>query len=437
MSSVQIHPSTLKGSIAIAPSKSMMQRVCAAALLYKGKTIIQNPGYSNDDKTALHIIQLLGANVTINDTSISIISNGIQPISTTIDCSESGLSVRMFTSLAALYFDTMTIEGEGSLLKRSLVFFDEVYPTLNVQILSNKGFLPLEIKGPLVSRNISIDGSKSSQYLTGLLMAFSHQINNDDSIAIDSEICIEVYNLNSKPYIDMTLQVMQHFNMLMPIHKNYNSFTFIKKHFETKSYPQKTINIEGDWSGAAFFLVAGAIHGNITVKELRHDSLQADKAIMDVLKNCEAEFIMLENEIIFQKKSILKAFQFDATDCPDLFPPLVCLAAFCNGSSTIVGVNRLYNKESNRALSLKSEFKKLGISIDIDEDKMMIYPSSNIKSSTINSHNDHRIAMACAIAATKANAVVTIENAEAVAKSYPNFYRDLIQLGVKIDDLII
>ena len=438
MQSITIHPSKLKGIITIAPSKSVMQRVCAAALLYHGTTTILNPGKSNDDVAALHIIQQLGATVTIHKNNIEIISNGIQPKTTTIDCGESGLSARMFASIIALHNEQIELTGDGSLNKRSLDWFDDVFPKLNVAIQSQQGFLPLQIKGSLQPKNILVDGSSSSQYLTGLLMAYSYAIENNESLK-NEEITIEVQNLNSKPYIDLTLQVMKDFGMLVPENLNYKKFIFHSTNKPINQSTNKPINqstnqpinytIEGDWSGAAFFLVAAAIHGNITVKGLQPNSYQADKKIIEVLQAVGANFKEENNNYIFDETTPLTSFDFDATDCPDLFPPLVALASFCNGISTIKGVHRLANKESNRGLSLQTEFEKFGVQIVIQDDTMVIHPSTEIQASNLHSHNDHRIAMACAIVATKANGQVTIQQANAIKKSYPSFYNDLLHLS--------
>ncbi|MBL7729755.1 MAG: 3-phosphoshikimate 1-carboxyvinyltransferase, partial [Chitinophagaceae bacterium] len=170
---VTIYPSTLKGSIQAPSSKSSMQRACAAALLRKGETIIHNPGHSNDDKAALGIIQSLGAAVSLQEESVVVTSNGIVPAEGEINCGESGLSIRMFTPLAALSDKEITITGTGSLASRPMDFFDEILPQLDVAVRSNNGKLPLTIQGPLVPASITIDGSLSSQFLTGLLLAYA------------------------------------------------------------------------------------------------------------------------------------------------------------------------------------------------------------------------------------------------------------------------
>jgi 3-phosphoshikimate 1-carboxyvinyltransferase len=431
-----VHPNSIKGEQVAPASKSSMQRACAAALIHRGTTTILNPGHSNDDLAALDVIQKLGAVVQIeqssnekyNPTSITVHSDGVKPIGTNMNCGESGLGIRMFTPIAALSDQTITIEGEGSLLKRPMHFFDTIFPKLGIEIESKDGYLPIQIKGPLKPVNIEVDGSLSSQFLTGLLMAYAA---SDATNAV-----IHVKDLKSKPYIDLTLAVLNAFGWNVQ-HQQYERFEFLA-HPPLAAHINYTV--EGDWSGAAFLLVAGAIAGPITVKGLQLNSMQADKAVMQALKAAGASIKINEDQIFIgpakdsaEMDTQLKAFEFDATDCPDLFPPLVALAALCNGVTTLHGVSRLAHKESDRGLTLQTEFAKLGIRIDLNQDTMLVYGGTGIHGAEVFSQHDHRIAMACGIAALSADAPITITDAEAVNKSYTDFFLDLQQLGVKVD----
>src|SRR6187402_3480765 len=266
---VTVHPSQLKGIIQAPASKSSMQRACAAALLSKGTSTIQNPGHSNDDAAALDIIQRLGAPIEVDSSELRVKSQGINPISNEINCGESGLSIRMFTPIVSLSDKEIIINGSGSLESRPMDFFDDILPLLGVKIKSNDGKLPITIKGPLVPANIEVDGSLSSQFLTGLLMAYS--------AAGANNVSIKVKDLKSKPYIDLTLDVMKHFGMNVPENKNYKEFVF---HSESTQDSPRQYTVEGDWSGGAFLLVAGTIAGSITVRGLDLSSTQADRKIM-------------------------------------------------------------------------------------------------------------------------------------------------------------
>ena len=417
-----VYPAKLSGSQVAPASKSSMQRACAAALLHHGQTQIFNPGHSNDDLAALDVIQKLGAIVAKHENHIQVSSNGVRPTGPFMNCGESGLGIRMFTPIAALSDQQILIEGKGSLVKRPMHFFDEILPKLGVQIKSNNGYLPISIQGPLKTADIAVDGSLSSQFLTGLLMAFA--------AAGASNHTIKVNHLKSKPYINLTLAVLQHFGWEVN-HVNHEQFTF-----KPRAAVNETIEytVEGDWSGAAFLLVAGAIAGPITVKGLQMNSTQADKAVMKALEYANAS-IQVENDAITIGTGLngLQAFKFDATDCPDLFPPLVALAAMCKGVSIIKGVERLAHKESDRGITLQTEFAKLGVTILLEGDIMKIEGVDQILANTVFSQHDHRIAMACGVAALRAHGPIEITEAEAINKSYTDFFSHLQNLGAKVD----
>ena len=417
-----ITPTSISGSINASKSKSDMQRSCAASLLHVGTTFIHEPGNSNDDVAALDVIQKLGATITIKGDEIEINSNGVQPVNDEINCGESGLGIRMFTPIAALSDRKLTMNGSGSLLKRPMDFFDQIFPSLEISTSSNNGKLPIEIKGPLKPATINIDGSLSSQFLTGLLMAYS--------ASNASNVVINVNNLKSKPYIDMTLNVLKSFGMKMPVVSNYENFSFMDSH-PVKSNDPIHYTIEGDWSGAAFLFVAGAISGRVIIKGMKADSHQADKKILEAIKDSGASLEFSDGNYIVSP-SKLHAFNFDATECPDLFPPLVALAAYCEGTTAILGANRLTHKESNRALTLQDTFGKMGVQIDLDGDKMLVHGGGKLSTAHVHSHHDHRIAMAAAVAALGADGKITIDDAEAINKSYPDFYQHMISLGADI-----
>ncbi|MGH2647513.1 MAG: 3-phosphoshikimate 1-carboxyvinyltransferase, partial [Ginsengibacter sp.] len=239
---------------------------------------------------------------------------------------------------------------------------------------------------------------------------------------------IKVKNLASKPYIDLTLDILNHFGFKVE-NENYENFTILP--YDPVSNHSIKYTVEGDWSNVAFLLVSGAIAGEITVKEADINSPQGDKKIIEALESCGASVHINQKEITVKKKN-LDAFNFDATHSPDLFPPLVALASYCKGSTTIKGVNRLLHKESNRAKTLKTEFGKMNIDIELNGDTMTIKGGKQLKGAKVTSHNDHRIAMACAVAALGAKGKTIIQDAEAVKKSYPSFYQDLKMLKASL-----
>lgn len=411
----------MKGIIQAPASKSSMQRALAAAFLTKETCGIFNPGHSNDDLTAMNIIKVLGAKVEMIADKLVVVNKGNSDQELELNCGESGLSIRMFVPIAALSDQSITVTGEGSLLSRPMDFFDKVLPQLGVSIESNHGKLPLKIKGPLQPRNIEVDGSLSSQYLTGLLMAYA--------AAGANNVSIKVNNLKSRPYIDLTLDVMRHFGLGNVENRDYEEFYFHPASAKTSWH---NYTVEGDWSSGAFLLVAGAIAGPIMIRGLDLTSTQADKVIVDVLMMANAG-IAMETKGIKIHPASMDAFTFDASDCPDLFPPLAALAVYCNGTTVIKGVERLIHKESNRAVTIQTELGKRGIVVKLEDNKMLITGKKNIPAAFVDSHNDHRIAMMNAVIGLKSEPPTILHNAYAVRKSYPAFFTDLKRLNADIE----
>ena len=418
----KVYPSGLKGEVLSPRSKSSMQRACAAALLHRGVTEILHPGKSNDDMAARDVITRLGARITDQGNMLMIESEGVHPLSPEVHCGESGLGIRMFTPIAALSDRPIQVTGSGSLVTRPMDFFDEIFPQLGIRIRSNAGRLPLNIQGPLQPQDITVDGSLSSQFLTGLLMAFSS--------AGAEDVTITVRGLKSRPYIDLTLAVMRSFGMNVPEVTSDDRFVFGKR-TETVTGTIRYA-VEGDWSGAAFLIVAGALAGDISITGLQSDSVQGDRAVLDALASAGGTFAFVDG-VLEVKRSELSAFEFDATECPDLFPPLAAMAALAKGVTIIKGVSRLAHKESDRGLTLQEEFGKMGVSIHLEGDLMYIQGGGPIHGAQVHSRHDHRIAMALAVAGLRAGSGVTeIEDAEAIRKSYPDFFEDIRLLGAKV-----
>ncbi len=409
---IRVSPYTYTGRTIKAPaSKSYLQRAIAIATLFEGETKITNITLSNDANAAIGIAKALGASVEENQDGI--IVKGRQSKSTepvTIDCGESGLSTRMFSPIAALLSDDVTITGHGSILLRPMDMVIDALTQLGANVKSNDGKLPLIVSGGINGGTIDIDGSESSQLLTGLLISLPFA-------GADSKISVR--NLKSIPYAQMTLDILSEFGVKIS-HDNYEFFKIkaIDAIGQKSSY-----HAEGDWSGAAFHIVGAALSGEVTIKGLNQNSAQADKAVLDVLDLVGAHYAWDNGELTVST-SQLKAFEIDATQCPDLFPPLAALAVGCDGESKIHGIHRLGSKESNRALTIQSELAKLGVKAVLDGDTMIITPNK-IVGGRISSCNDHRIAMMGAVLASISSGPIEIENPEAVNKSYPQFFEDL------------
>ncbi|MBN2121838.1 3-phosphoshikimate 1-carboxyvinyltransferase [Candidatus Micrarchaeota archaeon] len=411
----QVNPSEVSGEIAAPASKSMMQRAVAAAILSRGTTEILNPSFCEDCEAALGIAKALGAKVRKENGGVLIESRGIvsSPPSRELDCGESGTCIRMFAPIAGLYEEELVLSGRGSLMSRPVGMVKDALLEIGARVGTAKGYAPIKVRGPINSAHFAIDCSETSQLLSGLLMALP---------LCEGDSSIEARNLKSSPYVDMTISLLGHFGVKVERDG---------EHFEImggQKYHPSSYTVEGDWSSASFLFVAGAVSGSVTVLGLDSGSLQGDKRILEVLGKAGAKVESSDGAVLVEKGALM-GFEFDASDCPDLFPPLVALACNCSGKSVILGVRRLLGKESNRAAALVSEFGKLGAKIRVAGDAIEIEGGAKLSGGEVDSHSDHRIAMACAVAALNCSGSVRILNAECVSKSYPSFFEDLEKLA--------
>jgi 3-phosphoshikimate 1-carboxyvinyltransferase len=246
--------------------------------------------------------------------------------------------------------------------------------------------------------------------------------------AAKAPVSIEVADLNSKPYVDLTLNVLEQFGKKV-VHEDYKVFHIDPSCF--KHNEVVTVTIEADWSSAAFLLAGAAVNGDVCVNGLYLNSTQADKAILDVLNQAGADVRVGENKITVTSGTTLRAFRFDSTDSPDLFPILSILAACCDGESKIAGINRLTHKESNRITSICAMLQQFGVAFRIEGDSLLVQGQQVLNAGAVDSYKDHRIAMAAAIGGLHADGPVTIADAYAVSKSYPDFFDHLASLGAQ------
>ncbi len=407
-----LQPSVINGTVTAPPSKSAAQRAIAIAALCEGESVLYNTGTSEDVQAAIRVCESLGADINhMRQPGDGLrMAGGIKSSVKMLNCGESGLCLRMFSGIAAALPFPVQLTGEGSLLNRPISMITTGMSALGVECLSADGGLPVTIKGPIKKGEFTLDASGTSQLLTGVLIA---------APLLHQDLLLRVRNLASKPYIDLTLDIMERFDVRVD-HDDYQEF-----HIRAgQRYSPTDYHVEGDWSGAAFLLVAGTIAGKVTIEGLQKESFQADRMILNALKQAGASLGYPDDKKIIVEKRPLRSFEFDATDCPDLFPPLAVLAANCEGESKIIGTERLHSKESDRAATLFDLLTKLGIGIRVHDNTMYI-KGGRIKSAEVHSHGDHRIAMAAATAALNADGPVHITGADAVNKSYPGFFGDL------------
>ena len=404
----------LKGVVAPPCSKSYAQRALAVALLAKGRSVLRNMDFCKDTLSALDCIQMLGAKVERTDDNTIVVDGGLAPQSDSLCVGESGLSARLFTPIASLCSEPIVINGEGTLLYRPMDMMIHPLRRLGVDVRDGGGRLPIEVCGPMQGGEIDVDGSVSSQFVTGLLLSLP---------LADNDTVINVAGAVSKPYLDMTIDTAARFGVAIE-HNDYEQFYIAGG----QSYTPTDYAVEGDWSAAAMLLVAGAVVGEVTVKNLSMLSKQADVAVCDALVRAGAELTTEGNTVTAAHRE-LRGFEFDATNCPDLFPALATLAAAAEGESRIVGTRRLEHKESNRAEAIRKEFGKIGIEVDLSEPNVMKITGGKITGGVeVESYGDHRMAMTLAVAALLSDREITIKGAECVSKSYPDFFETLSML---------
>jgi 3-phosphoshikimate 1-carboxyvinyltransferase len=412
-----VYPSPIKGQVEVPPSKSHSQRVLLAAALSRGTSEIIHPGISEDESGMMEAVKNLGASIRLKSGHL-FIEGGMQPVAGTLNMGESGLGIRLITPVAAMFQKEIRITGEGSLKKRPMDTFEKAIREAGGLCQTTNGYLPLTIKGPLTGGTVCLDTPISSQFLSGLLFALPLAENNST---------IRVKNLKSTPYIDLSLDVLGRYGIEIG-HRQYHTFEITGR----QHYKPARLEIEKDWSNAAFFFVAGAIWGEITIGGLNPGSVQGDKKILEAVTACGAQAYEKDGTYRIAKKGALKAFQIDATHCPDLFPPLAVLASYCTGTSSIKGVHRLIHKESNRAGAIQKELNSMGVPVSLEQDCMLI-TGRRPAGGKFHAHNDHRMAMAGAILGLGARSPVTITGSEAVRKSYPAFFNTLKELHAKLE----
>ena len=409
----------LKGELTPPCSKSYAQRALAVALLAAGRTTLRGIELCRDTCSAIAAIQVLGANVEVVDNHTLIIDGGFAPKVDRLNVGESGLAARLFTPISALASSAITIEGEGTLCHRPMAMMVEPLKELGVEVRDGGGRLPIEVCGPMRGGRVSVDGSMSSQFITGLLLALP---------LAERDTTIEVSGAVSTPYLDMTLETIERFGVEIMYHEGDYSEFYVEG---GQQYRPIDYTIESDWSAAAIIMVAAAIAGEVTIRNISTLSRQADTAICRALERAGASIVIEESAITVAHRE-LEAFTFDATQCPDLFPALVALAAAAKGVSTIYGIERLRGKESDRGEVLREEYEKLGIDIELDYDEDVMRVVGGMSHlAAVDSHDDHRIAMSLAVTGLRIEGELEIKNRECVAKSYPSFFEDIESLKVR------
>lgn len=412
MSSVMLEKSFLKGSIYAPVSKSYAHRLLLLSLISGSPITIYGDLNGDDIVATLNFLKALGVRVEVNGNKHTLIPPKVFPDSIVIDIGESGSTLRFAIPICAFLGVSASFYGKGRLAERPLCGLAECLKKVGVEVKS--GSFPITVNGVAENSELELDISESSQYLTGVLFA----------LALRGGSVKVVGGHGSTGYIDMTVEVLRECGV--PVLASDGVYTV------GKAQPTKyEFNVEGDWSGACFYIVAGLINGNVRIKGLKYPSSQPDSAIVELMHTAGGKITFDGSDLVVDKSN-LKGIEFDADGFPDLVPPVAIALATAKGKSVIKSIGRLRLKESDRVSSVTAMLLSFGIEAFSDSETITVNGGA-FKGCEVTTCGDHRIAMSGAIGALVADGKTIIDNAECVAKSYPNFWRDYIELGGKIN----
>lgn len=406
---IKIYPSKLIGTVNAPSSKSYSHRMIIAAALADGISEISNVTPSNDISVTAEAMNALGANVLADGSVFTV--RGIKAPSDKayIDCGESGSTLRFIIPVAAALGTNATFMGHAKLPQRPITPYTREFPKKGVSFEPQSG-LPITITGKLQAGEYCLEGDVSSQFITGLMLALP--------LCAEDSVIKLTSPLQSKPYADMTAAALKSFGVNIFETKMNDLPVYLIK--GNQKYKPCRTAVEGDYSQAAFFFTANALGSEIKVNNLNPDSVQGDKAILDIIASCGEE---------------MKPFTADAANIPDLVPILAVLGSFTKGPSKIVNAARLRLKECDRLDCVAQMLNSIGGNIEAGSDTLTMNPIEKFRGGEVDSFKDHRIVMSAAIAATVSEAPVIIHGAEDVNKSYPRFFDDFKSLGGQFEIL--
>lgn len=430
MDKVLIAPTKFNGKIHIPSSKSMGHREIICAGLAQGTSVIDNISMSKDIEATCRCLQALGVQIEnvasrfAGRTALRVTGSGKLTTSESgADCGESGSTLRFIIPLAALLGQPFTLTGHGRLVSRPLQAYYDIFDSQQLVYSTENGQLPLTVNGRLQPGHYQLPGDVSSQYVSGLLFALP-LLEGDSVLEITSQ-------LESASYVNLTLSCLAKYGI-----KIENEGHRLYKIPGRQKYQPQNSNVEGDWSQAAFWLVAGALGKQVSSTGLTADSLQGDRAVLNIMQRMGAKLTQ-EQDAVTAEQSTTAGCVIDAADCPDIIPVLTVLAAVSAGTTKIINAARLRIKECDRLAAMTSELNKLGAKITELPDGLIIEGCAQglRGGAQVDAWNDHRIAMSLAVAASACNEPFTLTGAASVAKSYPEFWQDYLQAGGKMEVL--
>ncbi|MBR2461211.1 MAG: 3-phosphoshikimate 1-carboxyvinyltransferase [Clostridia bacterium] len=408
----------LAGELSAVSSKSDGHRAVVCAALCDGVTEIAIGEFSDDIRATVDCLSAMGADIAETERGFIVRSGAKPQLDAMLNCRESGSTLRFLLPVAAALGGRKSFCGAGRLPSRPMLPLMDALESHNIAF--DGKMLPFVSIGKLAGGEFTVPGNISSQFISGILLALPLTEEGGRITVTDG--------LQSSGYVDMTVRTMKHFGV--ECEKSERSVYTVKK--GSKYVSPGNYRVEGDWSGAAFFLVAAAISGDITVKGLSPESAQADRVIIDVLRRFGAD-VTWQNGAVRVRSAAARPFSVDVSDCPDLFPILAVLACKAKGESRLFNASRLRLKESDRVATTANMLRAFGVTVIEREDSLTVYGNGTVEGGAVNGAGDHRIVMSAAVASLmcgeKGNGSVMITDAEAISKSYPSFFRDLTACG--------
>jgi 3-phosphoshikimate 1-carboxyvinyltransferase len=425
---IRITPSAITGEVPAPPSKSYTHRAVIAASLAAGESLIESPLLSDDTLYTINACRFLGADIKLESDRLKISGTGgkieVAANKDKIFAGNSGSTVRLIAALAALSQNKVILDGDSRLRRRPMGYLLSAIQSLGAKAVSleNNGCLPIEIRGGrLRGGEVATFGETSSQHISGLLLIAPY---------LENGLAIKVTNLRSRPYLDITLDVMRTFGAEV-VNRDYKEF----KIKGGQRYQARRYKIEGDYSSAAYFLASGAIGGGpVTVRNLTNSSAQGDKYLLHILSAMGCSVEQQKERVTVSRRDELKGVSLDMGDYPDLVPTVAVIAAYVRGKTEMSNISHLKFKESDRLSDTAAELGKMGIKAEVTDNAMIVY-GGRPRGAEVEAHRDHRLAMSLAIAALFADGSSVISGAESVSKSYPGFFTDLARLEAGIEEL--
>lgn len=427
MGNYNISGGKLKGDVKIPPSKSMAHRAVICAALGTGISKIRNIDFSDDIIATINAMRALGAIIEEKEEYLEV--KGIKydglhlnrDFERVVDCNESGSTLRFIVPISLVFEGVTRFVGRGNLGKRPLTTYYEIFDKQGIEYSYKEGVLDLVVNGSLKPGEFKVKGNISSQFISGLFFSLP-LLNGDSKVIITTE-------LESKGYLDLTLSALKDFGIEI-VNNDYKEF-IIKGN---QNYVGRDYTVEGDYSQGAFFLCADAIGSEVNILDLKSDSLQGDREVIDILTRMGVVFQRSNNSILGKCRK-LRSTIIDASQCPDIIPVVSLVAALCKGTTEIRNAGRLRIKECDRLNAVAVELNKLGANLTEYEDSLVIEGVNELQGGVeVWSHKDHRIAMTLAIAATICKEPIIIKDYECVSKSYPHFFEDFKMLGGSVSE---